>query len=138
MIIERTDKDFDDEIRQMFMQIKPDLDNGVRITTALAKIGRKPCKSRWYRELRDIVTQNGYEVKRRGGRPPKKSPINPLYCIYRHGRKFKVQTTVGYNHYYKGLYSSLDDAIRVRDWHNMHGWEDDNLDECHRELGIGK
>ena len=72
MIIERTDKDLENETRELFEKIKPYLDDGVSFTKALINVGKgRNTRSRWYKDIREYTIQQGYEIK--------KSMRNPDY-----------------------------------------------------------
>lgn len=72
MIIERTDKDLENETRELFEKIKPYLDDGVSFTRALINVGKgRNTRSRWYKDIREYTIQQGYEIK--------KSVRNPDY-----------------------------------------------------------
>ena len=72
MIIERTDKDLENETRELFEKIKPYLDDGVSFTRALINVGKgRNTRSRWYKDIREYTIQQGYEIK--------KSMRNPDY-----------------------------------------------------------
>ena len=69
-VIERTDKDLEDETKELFQSIKPYLDDGVSFTRALINVGKgRNTRSRWYRDIREYTIQQGYEIKKSARNP---------------------------------------------------------------------
>lgn len=65
MIIERTDEEYVQEIEDIYNeQIKPRLNEGMSLTRALKSIGKGTSgKSRWYREMRQLAFDDGYQSR---------------------------------------------------------------------------
>lgn len=63
MIIERTQQEYEEEIRKKYLnELKPLLDNGMSITTALRKIGVHSQNSNG-KLLRKLALEDGYKLK---------------------------------------------------------------------------
>ena len=63
MIIERTQQEYEEEIRKKYLtELKPLLDNGMRLTPALRKIG-VPCQNSKGKLLRKFALEDGYKLK---------------------------------------------------------------------------
>ena len=64
MIIESREADIQRETVELFQQIKPHLDNGDSFTRALKRVGKGiNTKSRWYKDIRRYVLNQGYPIK---------------------------------------------------------------------------
>lgn len=78
-VIEQSTSERNEEIRNLFEQIRPLLDEGYGYNSALIKIGRIPRDSRtgyysqgWYRDLKEYGENQGYNYKKYSGKGRKK------------------------------------------------------------------
>lgn len=75
-VIERSDKDMDNETIQLFQQIKPLIDNGYSICNAVKTVkGINSVNTHlgWYQRVRQHCIEQGYpaDVNKKIGRPRK-------------------------------------------------------------------
>lgn len=67
-VIQQTTAERKEEILQLYEKVKPLLDDGIGLWTAVKTVRGKPCSTNvaWYRELRMYCRQKGYDCM--GGR----------------------------------------------------------------------
>ena len=66
-------------------------------------------------------------VVKRGGNPTFIAPV---------GNKFLIRKTVNGSTKHFGTYMTLNEAVKVRDYCERHGWIKENLDKYCEELGV--
>ena len=106
-----------------------DLKNGMSITDALQK--------------HDLTLEQAFQRLHHSlaGRPvvkkkPKKSSKTGEKYISSRQNTFYIRKIVYGKYTTFGTYSSLEDAIKVRDYCIAHGWKQDHIDEYCQRLGV--
>ena len=142
-VIERTTQDIENETIALFNECKPYLDKGYGFCSAVRKVkGLRDSQNfaslSWYKRFREYALAKGYHARTR------KTDVAPKRGYFRTGEKY----IAGFNGKYLirkqykgknrlfGVYTTLEDAIKVRDHCIMHGWKQHSIDRYCEELGV--
>ncbi len=64
MIIESSQEDIHNETIELFLKMKPYLNEGDSFTKALKKVGKNPStKAGWYKRIHQYVLSQGYKIR---------------------------------------------------------------------------
>ena len=138
-IIERTDKDIENETKQLFDECKPYLDQGygfpaaVRLVKGFSETHTFSSLA-WYKRFREYAISKGYHARTRKPYMGYVSTGEKYICKARGHFHIRKQYNGKQRHY--GSYESLEDAIKVRDYCIKHGWKQHSIDEYCSVLGV--
>ena len=137
-IREVTKEESTNETDLMFEKVKPYLDDGYTLYSALKIImGRRPhSNARWYKDLREYCREQGYDVgkkyiKRYNGRK-----IKYYYSTSPYNKSFKIQRTINHRRITFGIVSGEGTAKAVVERLNQIEWDESQFDEIRKEFGV--
>ena len=73
---------------------------------------------------------------RKGKRKKKRVSVTGEQYISKMGNRYYVRKTVGGKSQYFGMYATLEDAIKIREYMNENGWYKHRLKTARRECGL--